>query len=106
MGRRVSDTRAGRGDCVNLAIAVDELCRDGLWGRGGSGKELEAEVDALLGEALVNEVAVAVANRRQSVTRIPKMRSRSGFHTFARSWAILLPWLDQPPWRGPERTSW
>lgn len=72
VGSRVCDTRAGRGDCVDLLVAVLELGGDGFRGSGGSGEEVEAEVDAKVGELVIDEVAVAVAEGHESVACVPR----------------------------------
>lgn len=55
----VGDAGAGRGDSLDISSTVVEVCWDGSGSSGGSVEELNTEPFGLLGEALVNEVAVA-----------------------------------------------
>ena len=59
---------------------VLELGRDGSRGSGGAGEEVEAELDAQLGKAVVDEVAVAVADGLS--VKSPGKKSFKGEHTY------------------------
>ena len=98
MRGRVSDARAGGADPLHVLLAVAEIGGDGLGGGGGASKELEAELLALLGEALVDEVVVAVVMLAVGV--LPRVGGsggdgaddEGGLHG---EWSLVSGWLKR-----------